>query len=681
MKNLTAWVKARWENDILQILPEDPDKRHALRLKIFRIIAIVNLILGLSYLIWRYTSTLNLSAWWFAIPLVIAETYSLIDCFLFIFMMWKPLRRVSPVPIEDVPVDVFVTTYNEDIELVEQTTAAACRIDWNDLHVYILDDGARPDMKAAADRLGCGYITRGEEWAGKARHAKAGNVNNALMKTSGEFILILDADQIPAPQIINHTIGYFIDPKVAFVQTPQFFYNLPQGDPFGTDAPLFYGPILQGKDGWDAAFFCGSNAILRREALIQLGITGYVQEVEKQMRRGLDHIEKDLAAIKSDIPEYQAALQLLRKAVVQSRQSLNSGMPLETARSIIQQTLDQVRQVVTGEDINAMVADLRELGIMGDQNADEISQNLIDQFSHGMEQLSQNFSLQSIGLSSEEEQSLALTRDDEAIPIQSLATISITEDMATAMRLHASGWHSIFHSEILAYGLAPEDLGSTLSQRLRWAQGTIQVLLFENPLFKKGLSIPQRIQYFTTMFSYFSGFFNLIYLIAPIVYLFSGIPPVNAWSVEFAWRLIPFLLLNKLMFRYVSWGISVWRGEQYSLALFPLWIQAVVSVVMRVKMVFVVTPKQRQSGNYLPLIWPQLLIAGLTILACVYGIYKLTIGLANPIGIYVNIFWGCYNVWMLSAIIKAAVYKPPENWSPKPPSFLFPNGETTLNKN
>jgi cellulose synthase (UDP-forming) len=74
--------------------------------------------------------------------------------------------------------------------------------------------------------------------------------------------------------------------------------------------------------------------------------------------------------------------------------------------------------------------------------------------------------------------------------VQALATISITEDMATAMRLHSLGWKSVFYPEVLAYGLAPEDLGTSLKQRLRWAQGTVQVFVRENPLFKKGLSLP-----------------------------------------------------------------------------------------------------------------------------------------------------------------------------------------------
>ena len=124
-------------------------------------------------------------------------------------------------------------------------------------------------------------MTRSAEWHGLPRHAKAGNLNNALMQTEGEYLLILDADQIPEPDILDKTLGYFHDREVALVQTPQYFSNVPADDPLGSQAPLFYGPIQQGKDGWNAAFFCGSNAILRREALMQLGLSGYVKETEK----------------------------------------------------------------------------------------------------------------------------------------------------------------------------------------------------------------------------------------------------------------------------------------------------------------------------------------------------------------------------------------------------------------
>ena len=186
----------------------------------------------------------------------------------------------------DATVDVFITTYNEPLDMVMTTALAAKKIR-HPHSTWILDDGDRPELRDLAAAHGLGYVTRSAEWSGMPRHAKAGNLNNALMMTSGEFLLILDADQIPEPDILDKTLGYFNNRRVALVQTPQYFSNVPADDPLGSQAPLFYGPIQQGKDGWNAAFFCGSNAVLRREALMQLGLVGYVKETEKSIRRAL----------------------------------------------------------------------------------------------------------------------------------------------------------------------------------------------------------------------------------------------------------------------------------------------------------------------------------------------------------------------------------------------------------
>lgn len=666
-------VEQPWQSFTDWLLPAKQESRYHLRVVIFRLLAAANIFLGFYYLTWRYGASLNWDALWFAIPLVIAETYSFLDTVLFAVMMWKPARRKTPEPVGNETVDVFITTYNEPIDLVALTAEAAARIDWPHLKVYILDDGARPAMRRKARELGCDYISRGQEWEDKPRHAKAGNVNNALMQTSGDFILILDADQIPAPGIVRRTVGYFQDPELAFVQTPQYFYNLPPGDPFGSDAPLFYGPIQQGKDGWNAAFFCGSNAILRREALIQLGLTEFVKEMEQQTQDALGDLEAELSQVSYVLPLHQDVLASLRIKLAKAQRAYHQGESLEVVSDQVRQAVADAREALVEQDITQIATDLQAMVDLGDESAGEVLEYLQIEHPHIVDQMvNGSDDAETIGISQETLDKLELTRPDEAIPVHPLATISITEDMATAMRLHALGWKSCFHSEILAYGLAPEDLGSALSQRLRWAQGTIQVFLRENPFWIRGLSLPQRLQYFTTMYSYFSGFFSLIYLLSPIVYLFTGVPPVSAWSVEFALRLIPFLLLNKLIFRYVAWGLSVWRGEQYNLALFPLWIQSVVSVFTGAKLSFVVTPKQRQSSNYLPLVWPQLLVAWLTIIAVLFGLFSYLVGWNLQVeGVFVNIFWGVYNIVMLFGIIRAAVYTPPKDWSPEPPAFLF----------
>lgn len=257
-----------------------------------RLLIVVSAVAGINYVVWRWLFSVNWSAWWIAVPLVIAETYSLIDSLLFALTMWRVKRRPPPPPPPPgATVDVYITTYNEPISMVLATAEAAQRITYPHA-LWILDDGERPKLAAAAAARGIGYIKRSAAWEDKPRHAKAGNLSNALLETTGEYILMLDADQVPEPDILDRTLGYFNDPKMALVQTPQHFVNVPFGDPLGCQAPLFYGPIQQGKDGWNAAYFCGTNAVLRRETLMQLGIRGYVRAVEDGVRRTLYTADK-----------------------------------------------------------------------------------------------------------------------------------------------------------------------------------------------------------------------------------------------------------------------------------------------------------------------------------------------------------------------------------------------------
>ncbi|MBD0304374.1 MAG: ATP-binding protein, partial [Tolypothrix sp. T3-bin4] len=738
------------------------------RTLLFRYLAEINLIFGAWYLHWRITHSVNFTALWLSIPLLIAEIYSYFGGVMFLIGLWRPIvRRVKslnqmtpPLPRSEWPsVDVFITCYNEPVEIVEETTRAALAMDYptTKLCVYVLDDGNSPELRAMTERLGlddlqspllqqeaerinkersqlvtrlrqlenlttevpkaekflqsfqlqvnsqpndlsqvlswfetlrqplipanvwlecqtalaegfdnavrhahkglspetpidieatiftqsieiriwdygsdfdfeghlqqlpdevdemaeggrgvgimqrvtdylsytrtpdnrncllmiksypqisgsnstgsietvigglqsfrqlilllnpnhhtisnclaterqtlekaiyqkelelselarCRYIARPKP-KGKPHHAKAGNINYAIFsgETAGDFILTLDADHIPKPHFLQRALPYFYtynlqtgkydSNQIAFVQTPQAFYNIPNGDPFGHQAHLFYGPIQQGKDGMNSAFYTGTNAVLRREALISVGLQNFSDEFSKDKKR------------------------------------------------------------------------LDEFDLVG-------------------------------GVSSN----------------------SITEDMNTAMRLHSAGWKSVYHHEELSEGLAPDDLSSTLKQKLRWAQGTIQVLLRENPLTKTGLTFWQQLQYFQTMYSYFSGFATLVFIACPIIYFFTGIIPVDAYGADFALHFIPTFILNRLTFMAASWGVpagELWRSEQYAIALFPLFIQAVWSVFTGRPIKFQVTPKQRQSGVYLRLVWPQLTIVALTLLGILWCVYCFAIG-------------------------------------------------------
>jgi cellulose synthase (UDP-forming) len=333
-----------------------------------RVVVLLTVLLGINYIAWRWLASLNWEAWWIAVPLVAAETYSLIDVMLFGMTVWRlKIRKAAPPPPADATVDVFITTYNEPLDLVMTTALAAKRIR-HPHSTWILDDGARPEMRRLAEEHGLGYVTRSADWKNMPRHAKAGNLNNALMVTEGEFLLILDADQIPEPDILDKTLGYFNNPKVALVQTPQYFSNVPASDPLGSQAPLFYGPIQQGKDGWNAAFFCGSNAILRREALMQLGLVGYVKETEKSIRRALaasqSAIRKARKSADSDNLLVAQMLDEVEAATTEARRRLDDGESLSEITYRVRRKVDQAVQALVQADVEALQADLEEIAAM-----------------------------------------------------------------------------------------------------------------------------------------------------------------------------------------------------------------------------------------------------------------------------------------------------------------------------
>jgi cellulose synthase (UDP-forming) len=176
-------------------------------------------------------------------------------------------------------VDIFVPTYNEDLEIVRRTLTGAVAIDYPNKKVWLLDEKRRPEMKALCEELGCCYMTRPDN-----RGAKAGNINHALAHTDGELVAVFDADQVPARSFLRVTVGYFLeDPRMALVQTPHHFYNpdpfernLHLGDTVPAEQVMFYHVIQVGNDFWNSAFFCGSCALLRRSALLDVG--GIAQE-------------------------------------------------------------------------------------------------------------------------------------------------------------------------------------------------------------------------------------------------------------------------------------------------------------------------------------------------------------------------------------------------------------------
>lgn len=638
----------------------------------------LNLALGVNYVAWRYAETINWTQWWVAIPLIIAETYSLIDAFLFGLSMWKWRggRAAAEPPVPDLTVDVFITTYNEPVELVRTTVRAARAVRYPH-RTYILDDGSSAAIGAMAREEGVGYLTRTAEWRNRPRHAKAGNVINALSLTQGEFVAILDADQIPAPEFLDRTLGYFRDPKVAFVQTPQFFYNVPPSDPYGAQAPLFYGPIQEGKDAWNAAFFCGSNAVLRREALMFTGVAFYVRDTEAKVRatlkaaqRMLRQKTRALSGAGTDAPAIEA-MRDLSLAVSLALESLDAGEQIQTVTWAFQRKAEAASRLVVDADLERIRADLSEIA-RHEPPVFEVAPAPPD--ARALHALSGRTSSPLAAVT--EVRSLLLgvdvDRAEEVHAVLPMATISVTEDLATAMRMHSLGWTSVYHGENLVIGLAPEDLASAMTQRLRWAQGTLQVMFRENPLTIRGLTVPQRLMYFGTMWSYLFGLVAPVYLLAPVFYLFMGWMPVRAYSVEFVWHLVPFLVVNEIMFGVIGYGRPTWRGRQYSLALFPVWLTALWTATGQVflgrDLAFAVTPKTRQGRAPWRLVRWQLLAMLLLFAAGLYGIAQLVVGTTQTLPIGINLLWITYDITLLSVVVRALTYTPPDH-PPTPESM------------
>lgn len=418
------------------------------------------------YLGWRYGATLpgtdDLVSFSAAVALLAAETWMIVIFLLSALMMADPLRRTTPVALPgsdvDLPsIDVLVPSLNEPESLLAITLAAAKRLDYpaDKLTVVLCDDGgtdqrcADPDpIKAAAARrrrerlsklcadLGVVYCTRPTN-AG----AKAGNLNEALMRVRGELVAIFDADHAPTPDFLKRTVGHFAhDERLFLVQTPHLFLNpdpIARNTGMAAYAPpeneMFYGQLHDGLSRWHGAFFCGSAALLRRSALDEVG------------------------------------------------------------------------------------------GISGE---------------------------------------------------------TITEDAETALELHARGWRSLYVNHAMIAGLQPETFGSMIGQRGRWATGMIQILLLKNPLFRRGLSLGQRLCYLNSMAFWFFPLTRMIMLAAPLTYIFFDIELFETTRAEALAYMLGYIGVS-LVAQYALFSRTRWpfQSEVYEVAQTPYLLRAVLGTI------------------------------------------------------------------------------------------------------
>jgi len=266
-----------------------------------RIISIfLAIFLTARYLIWRVEFTIGgygIVSLIVGLTLFAAEIYSAGFALLGYFVNVNPRCRIpAPLPSDEsqLPtVDIVIPSYNESAELLEVTLLGALNIQYpsDKFQVHLLDDGGTDDrcnkqkiaeqsrarrrtLQQLCLNLGVTYHTRVHN-----DHAKAGNINAALDSLRGALMVILDADHVPTRDFLRKTVGFFLqDEKCFLVQTPHSFINPdPIEKNLGTfyDSPpeteLFHNVIQAGLDGWNASFFCGSAAVMRRSMLLEVG--------------------------------------------------------------------------------------------------------------------------------------------------------------------------------------------------------------------------------------------------------------------------------------------------------------------------------------------------------------------------------------------------------------------------
>lgn len=243
--------------------------------------------LGVRYIVWRGMATLNFAHWFslsFSVLFFGLECIYFVTYGLYILQTsWLTEERrtreanhyqtavldgsFSP------SVDVLIPTYNESVEILRRTIISCQSINYANKKVYVLDDGRRPAVEKLCQELRCEYIIRPDN-----SHRKAGNLNHALKHTSGDLITVFDADFIPFQNFLARTVGFFQNPNISLVQTPQHFYNPDyHSQNLGLDYMLpgdmdyFFGYIQPGRDAGNAIICCGTSYVVRRKDLESVG--------------------------------------------------------------------------------------------------------------------------------------------------------------------------------------------------------------------------------------------------------------------------------------------------------------------------------------------------------------------------------------------------------------------------
>lgn len=582
----------------------------------WQLLASATIGLGLWYLHWRWTNSLNPDALAFSILVASAETAAYIGTLLFFFDIWDegdtpsqpPPQNRSQVALGEegnIDVDIFITTYDEETDVVEPSVTAALAVTVPEgvrIKVWILDDGNRPEMRIMAEQAGCAYLTRSNN-----RGFKAGNLANALFETGGDFIVVCDADTQLFPSFLTNTLGYFRDPNVSWVQTPHWFYDIPEGetwsgwlsrhlktlnryslgwfarllvwiaapilgllsgkshvgrDPFLSDPVMFFDIIQRRRNRHNASFCCGAGSIHRREAVFDSCLT----EQGRALRKAEAHVGK------------------------------------ECARSLLPQTDMQ--------------------------------------------------------------------------PFR----YHVSEDIFTSIQQQGNGWKSVFHPEAEARMLSPWSMKAWATQKLKYAGGTFDIMFHANPIWHKDMPWQTKLHYMATFWSYLGAIWVPLLLLAPAISLVFGIAPVKAYSLDFFLHILPVLFLNELAMSVGCKGYNIHTGRVLALGTLNIQIRAMVQALQGRKPLFPPTPKTPVVTESAKYALPNLFLLVVMFGSAIWGIIAMEMGSRHhtPSLVVVNLFWLVWNGIAVMRVTSAALWRPPFCEAPEPQVSSAPSDSSTL---
>lgn len=319
----------------------------------------VNMFCTLMYLVWRIFFTIPFGCGTVSIiagvALLVVEMFGMAESFVhYINMSSVHDYHLPKVPKERYPdVDIFIATYSEEPKLLYKTINGCKHMhypDKNKVHIYLCDDNRRAEMKVLAGRMGVNYLERPDN-----KGAKAGNLNNALKHSSSPYVVTLDADMIPKSDFLMKMMPYFVDAelrnegreekdkiKLGFVQSPQCFYNpdlfqfnLFSEDRIPNEQDYFYRDIQVARTKSNSVIYGGSNTVISREALEEVG-GFYTEAITEDFATGILIQKKGYVTLGEGEP-------------------LASGMSATDLQGLIQQRVRWARGVIaTGRKMHLL---------------------------------------------------------------------------------------------------------------------------------------------------------------------------------------------------------------------------------------------------------------------------------------------------------------------------------------